>query len=113
MTAVLFVFLGGCGGAGATPSCNTPDRAAQVVNQVQPVTPPLAQQQGIGGDVVVRVTVDGSGAVVSTLVESSPSSVLNAAAQDAARRSTYQPGLLNCVPGGSVDVRFHFATQFP
>jgi TonB family protein len=109
MTAVLIVLLAGCGGGGASaPACTTPDRAPHVVNQAQPVSPALAQQQGIAGDVVVQVTFDGSGSVIATSIVSSPSAVLNQAALSAARSSTYQPGLVNCKPGGTVSVTFHF-----
>ncbi|MDB5071562.1 MAG: Gram-negative bacterial TonB protein C-terminal, partial [Candidatus Eremiobacteraeota bacterium] len=104
----LFLLLVGCSGGGATGSCTLPDRAPQILNQVQPDVPAMAQQQGITGDVVVRVTVDASGAVTSATIASSPSAILNQAALSAARASTYQAGLQNCVPGGSLDVRFQF-----
>jgi TonB family protein len=92
-------------------ACTTPDTAPQVVRLAQPATPPIAQQQGIVGDVVVRVTLDGSGSVTATQIVSSPSAVLNNAALTAARASTYQPGLAHCVPGGTLDVTFHFSSQ--
>ena len=71
----------------------------------------MAQQQGITGDVVVRVTLDGSSAVTATQIVSSPSAILNAAAQSAARSSTYQAGTVSCKPGGSLDVTFTFRSQ--
>jgi TonB family protein len=71
----------------------------------------MAQQQGIMGDVVVRVTLDGSGAVTAVRIQSSPSAILNNAALNAARASTYQAGLQSCTPGGTLDVTFHFASQ--
>ncbi len=112
MTVVLFLMLAGCGGSGATvPACTTPDRAPQVVKLVQPDAPPLAQQQGIQGDVVVHVTLDGSGAVTTAVIVTSPSSILNSAALQAARASTYVAGLQNCRAGGSLDVTIVFATQ--
>lgn len=109
-TAVLFLFFAGCSGGGASaPACTVADRAPQIVNQVQPDVPPMAQQQGITGDVVVRVTVDASGAVTNAVIQSSPSAILNAAALAAARASTYQAGMQNCQPGGTLDVRFQFS----
>lgn len=114
MTVVLFCLSTACGGGGpSTPSaaCATPDTAPQVLRLVQPSTPPLAQQQGITGDVVVRVTLDGSGAVTAAQIVSSPSAILNQAALAAARASTYQPGLVHCVPGGTLDVTFHVSSQ--
>ncbi len=113
MTVVLFSLLAGCSEGGpSTPSgCSTPDRAPAIVRQVQPDAPPMAQQQGITGDVVVRVMLDGSGNVTAVRIQQSPSTILNNAALAAARASTYQPGLQNCTPGGTLDVTFHFVSQ--
>jgi TonB family protein len=112
MTVVLFSLLAGCSEGSSTPStCATPDRAPVLVRQVQPDTPPMALQQGITGDVVVRVTLDVSGNVTGVQVQRSPSAILNTAALAAARASTYQPGLKNCIPGGTLDVTFQFASQ--
>jgi TonB family protein len=112
---VLFVLLAACSGGGSTapaaPPCTTPDRAPQVVSQAVPEMPQIAQQQGIVGDVVVRVLLDQFGGVVNAVIFSSPSAVLNQAALTAARTSTYAPGLKNCTPGGTLDVTFHFAGQ--
>ncbi len=111
MTVVLFALLEGCSTGGpSTPSvaCTLPDRPPQLVRLAQAETPPMAQQQGILGDVVVRVTLDGAGAVTATLIVSSPSAILNSAAAAAARASTYQPGLQNCTPGGTLDVTVRF-----
>ncbi len=110
MTIVLFLLVAGCSEGGpTTPSaCATPDRAPVLLRQVQPDTPPMALQQGILGDVVVRVTLDGSGAVTAAVVVRSANAVLNSAALNGARASTYQPGLQNCTPGGTLDVTFHF-----
>ncbi len=109
MTVVLFLLAAGCseGGPPAVP-CATPDVAPQVLRLAQPSTPPMAQQQGITGDVTVRVTLDASGSVSATQIMISPSAILNSAAAAAARASTYQPGLQNCRPGGTLDVTFHF-----
>lgn len=109
---VLFALLAGCSNAAPTvpaaPACTTPDRAPQVLSQAPVQTPQIAQQQGIVGDVVVRVLLDRFGGVVSVSIWSSPSAILNQAALSAARASTYAPGLTNCTPGGTLDVTFHF-----
>src|SRR6202011_4191883 len=77
-TIVLLALLAGCaGGSPSAPApCTTPDVAPQVLRQAQPDVPPMAQQQGITDDVVVRVTLDGSGAVTATQIVSSPSAIL-------------------------------------
>jgi TonB family protein len=114
MTIVLFCLLAGCGEGGPSmPSaaCTSPDVAPQVLRLASPATPPMAQQQGIVGDVVVRVTLDGSGSVTATQIQTSPSAILNQSALAAARASTYQAGLVHCVPGGTLDVTFHFLSQ--
>ena len=109
ITVVLFVLLAGCTGDPATPPpCTTPDRAPSVIAQAPVDTPPLAQQQGISGDVVVTVTLNAAGTPILVAIKQSPSAILNSAALSAARASTYQPGLTNCVPGGVLDVTFHF-----
>ncbi len=113
ITVVLFLLLAGCsGGSSSAPTpCTAPDVAPQVLRLVQPDTPPMALQQGIVGDVVVRVTLDGTGAVTATQIMTSPSAILNAAAQSAARASTYQSGTVSCKAGGTLDVAFHFTSQ--
>jgi TonB family protein len=109
---VLFALLAGCsGGAPTVPACTTPDRAPQVLSQAPVETPQIALQQGITGDVVVRVLLDQFGGVVSASISRSATAVLNPAALAAARASTYAPGLTNCTPGGTLDVTFHFPLQ--
>ena len=110
MTVVLFLLVVGCTGGTSAPQvpCTTPDRASQLLRLAQVETPPMALQQGITGNVVVRVTLDGSAAVTATQIVASPSAILNAAAMQAARTSTYQAGLQNCRPGGTLDITVSF-----
>jgi TonB family protein len=110
ISIVLFVLLAGCAGgsSSATTPCTSPDVAPQVLQPAQPEIPPMAAQQGIMGDVVVRVTLDASGAVAATQIVTSPSAILNAAAQQAARASTYRNGMQGCKPGGTLDVTIRF-----
>ena len=111
ITIVLLLLLAGCAGGSSSASstpCTSPDVAPQVLHLAQPDIPPMAQQQGIMGDVVVRVTLDASGAVAATQIMTSPSAILNAAAQQAARASTYQNGVQACKPGGTLDVTIRF-----
>jgi outer membrane biosynthesis protein TonB len=79
-------------------SCARPNVAASTIRAVEPDTPPMAQQQGITGDVQVVVSLDVNSHVTSTHVQSSPSVVLNNAALQAARQSTFQTEIKDCKP---------------
>jgi TonB family protein len=78
--------------------CARPNIAASVVHAVEPDTPPIAQQQGIAGQVQVAVSLDADSRVVGTRIQSSPSAILNAAALAAARQSTFQTEIRDCRP---------------
>ena len=71
---------------------------ATTVRAVEPDTPPLAQQQGISGDVQVIVSLNAQSQVVGTKIQSSPSAILNNTALQAARQSTFQTEIQNCKP---------------
>jgi TonB family protein len=79
-------------------SCARPNAAATTVHAVEPDTPPLAQQQGISGDVAVIVSLNAKSQVVGTKIQSSPSALLNETALQAARQSTYRTEIQNCKP---------------
>jgi TonB family protein len=84
--------------AGTIPpaACDHPFEGARVIHAAEPDTPPMAQQQGIKGTVAVAVALDASGNVVSAAIQRSPSAVLNNAAIEAARRSTYGAAVVAC-----------------
>ncbi len=82
----------------ASSLCAAHDVPPRMVRAVEPDTPPLAQQQGILGTVRVRVSLDAGGQPVAVRIEQSPSAILNSSAISAARRSTYEPALRDCVP---------------
>src|ERR1700736_498190 len=86
--------------AGAV-TCKEPDRPAKVLRAVIPVEPQIAQMQGIHGTVVVLVTLAPDGTVTDARIDSSPSAVLNASALAAARASTFQGAIHDCVPVGA------------
>jgi TonB family protein len=75
--------------------------------------PPMARQQGIGGVVVVSVTVDENGKPKDARVVSSPSSILNQAALAAARAMTYTPSIYRCVPNPQGPALFHADFMMP
>lgn len=91
-------------------ACARPYADAVVLRAVEPMTPQIAEQQGIKGSVVVWVTLDERGTVMSTRIWSSPSAVLNRAALDAARSSTYSRAVFRCTPVRST---YMFTAAFP
>jgi TonB family protein len=69
-------------------ACARPNVPAMVVRVVEPESIPLAQQQGIGGVVIVIVSLDAQSHVTAARIQSSPSAILNNAALVAARQTT-------------------------
>jgi outer membrane biosynthesis protein TonB len=80
------------------PSCANPNVAPTTINAVAPDTPPIAAQQGITGVVQVLVSLDEQSHIVETKVQSSPSSLLNNAAVQAAKQSTFRTEVKDCKP---------------
>jgi TonB family protein len=75
----------------------------------EPVTPPIAQQAGIRGVVIVEVTIDPAGRVTDArILRSIP--LLDAAALDAVRKWRFEPTLLN---GAPVPVIMTVTVNFP
>jgi len=74
-----------------------------------PKIPPMAAQQGISGDVRIVVSLDADSQVTRMRIFSSPSAILNRAALDAAKGSTYQTEVRNCAP---VAADFLFTVRF-
>jgi protein TonB len=61
-------------------------------HQAPATYPPIARVQHVQGTVIVTVLVSESGEVLDTRVISGPQAVLNEAAQQSIRRSTFSPG---------------------
>ena len=80
------------------PACSRPNVPASTIHAVEPNTPALAQQQGIQGTVQVIVSLDEDSHIIGTRIQSSPSAILNVAALDSARASTFQTEVHNCKP---------------
>ena len=84
------------------PTCATPFADATTREKFVPETPELAREQGLSGVVHVLVDLSATGAVTSVkIADSAGSSLLDNAALDAARRTTYSPKTVDCehVPG--------------
>ena len=79
------------------------------LHAVAPKVPPLAVQQGIEGIVQVVVTLDADSHVTGTRIQRSPSAILNGVSLEAARSSTYQTEIRNCVP---IAADYIFSVQF-
>jgi TonB family protein len=73
---------------GGTPGL-TP---AHMTHQAAANYPPIARVQHVQGSVIVAVLVSETGQVLDTRVVSGPQAVLNEAAQQSIRRSTFAPG---------------------
>jgi len=65
---------------------------AHITHQAAAIYPPIARVQHVQGTVIVSVLVSESGQVIDTRVVSGPGAVLNEAAQQSLRRSTFSPG---------------------
>jgi hypothetical protein len=86
------------GGAVEPMQCERPFVAAAVLRAVGPDMPVIASQQGIAGVVSVGVELSATSAVERTVVVRSPSTILNTAALNAARKSTYATAVARCRP---------------
>lgn len=78
--------------------CATPDAPAAVIRAARPDLAPLGGERHVTGVVRVLVSLDAQGRVTDTRIERSSSQLLNRAALDAAKKSTYQPALRACSP---------------
>jgi protein TonB len=63
-----------------------------MTRQAPATYPPIARVQHVQGSVVVSVLVSETGQILETRVVSGPQAVLNEAAQQSIRRSTFSPG---------------------
>src|ERR1700730_3192197 len=96
-------------GPARAQQCANPNVRASTLQAALPNVPLLAKQNGIEGDVEVVVTLDEQSHVIGTAVRSSPSSILNAAALEAARETVFQTSIRDCRPIGG---RFIFVVTF-
>jgi len=93
-TALLDAAAGDVTGA---PRCPTPDAPARVLSGALPAVSKFGGAGGAGGSADVAVSLTAAGEVAgASIATSSGSADLDAAALDAARRSSYSGQLLNC-----------------
>lgn len=81
-----------------TPACAHPQVPPATITAVAPDVPEIARQQGIQGRVQVRVDLNEQSKIVGVSIYSSPNPLLNKAAMDAARQSTFRTEVQNCQP---------------
>lgn len=91
------------------PACSAPNVPAATLDPVVPDTPPLAQAQGISGDVTVIVSLDADSRIIDARIASSPSALLDGAALRAARASTFRTEIRDC---RSVAADYAFIVEF-
>ncbi len=83
------------------PACDRPNVEARTLTVVEPDMPTIAVQEGATGEVGIRVDLSATGSVVGTAIErSSGNAALDAAARDAAQRSTFAPEIDDCMARG-------------
>ncbi len=79
------------------PACAQPHVDATTTNPVSPDTPEMAKQQGLTGTSMVKVSLSATGSVLgATIYKSSGSALLDNAAVQAAKESSYSPEIDNC-----------------
>lgn len=95
------------------PACAQPHVEPTPKSLVQPDYPEIAREQGASGTARVQVTLDAQGNVLNaTINQSSGSPVLDKAAIDAAKASTFYPEIDNCeAVGGTYVVSEQFDSQ--
>ena len=114
---------GGIGSPGPTPEptiaptpkpvCSAPYVEAKTVNKVPPDVPTMAVEQGLTGTAQVKVDLSAEGQVLgASIYQSTGSPLLDRAAITAAKRTTYEPKIVDCakVPGSYL-FRVEFENQ--
>jgi protein TonB len=90
-------------------ACARPNVPATTIHAIEPDTPPMAAQQGISGVVQVKVALDENSHILGTSIYQSPSAILNSAALNAARNSTFQTEVRDCKP---IAASYLFSVEF-
>lgn len=80
------------------PACAVPNQAARTLTAATPILPAYAKQINASGTVFVLVDLDANSNVTGTRVVQSASPVLNNAALEAIRASSFSTTISNCVP---------------
>jgi TonB family protein len=90
-------------------TCDRPDVAARTIAVADPEMPDIARERNVTGTVEVRVDLSETGAVRAVSIANTPDAVLDDAALEAARHSTYAPEIVDCkAQSGSYLFRVEF-----
>lgn len=86
-----------------TPACAVPNKDPQPTNRVPADYPEMAKEQGASGETDVAVTLDATGHVIATkIAKSAGNPLLDQAALQAAKSSSFSPQIENCRAVGGV-----------
>jgi protein TonB len=80
------------------PQCAVPNAPPTTLNATQVDTPEMAKEQGVSGTVSVKVDLDATSHVTGVSIDKSPSVLLNSAALQSARESTFRTEIVDCKP---------------
>ena len=82
-------------------ACTEPNRAPRVLVTAKPSDPPAALKRKLQGkvEVIVRLADDGT---VRVATAASGPDILRKSAEDASRRTTFEPELKNCIKTGGL-----------
>ena len=84
----------------------------QLLEGAEPTYPPEAAAKGLEADVVVRITIDATGAVTNVVVPTPVGNGFDEAAIEAARRYRFKPAEWDGKPGAiTVETTIHFKMQ--
>ena len=90
-------------------TCIVPDLPGATLRAASPKITPEMQRAHVNGTVYVAVSLDASSAVTATRISSSPSTLLDRAALDAAQASVFRTAVRDCKP---VAQEFLFGVTF-
>jgi|GEM_PF-477768 len=91
------------------PACANPEVPAKTITAVAPDTPEIAREQGITGNVEVKVDLNEKSQITGVSIYKSANHLLDKAALDAARASKFQTAIENCQPIAS---SYRFVVEF-
>lgn len=84
----------------------------QLLEGAEPTYPPEAAEKGLEADVIVRITIDATGAVTNVVVPTPVGNGFDEAAVEAARRYRFKPAEWDGKPGPiTVETTIHFKMQ--